>query len=309
MHGHSFDTNGFFFILKALLVLVVIGLGVHMVNAYPFSSDTQASVHEENIEEKETSIHPEIEIETSPPPIPAAGYLVGNLETGEVYAKRNADVVRPIASISKLMTAVVANETIGYNTLVYVSNAAVRTYGNQGGLYEGQRMSLHTMFHPLLLSSSNDAGEAIAGHLGQTRFYDLMNRKAIALKMKDTHFSDSSGLSDRNTSTPNDLFELAKYIYNQKKYIFDITTLPSATLLIEGTGLKQSFYNNNPFAGAAGFIGGKNGYTDNARKTLLSVFEMELAGRTYPIVIIVLGSEDHVSDTETLHSWFQEETL
>lgn len=247
----------------------------------------------------------ELKIHTSPPLVSATGYLVANLHTNEVYAEKNADVNRPIASISKLMTAVVANETIGYNKFVYVSNAAVTTYGEQGGLYEGQRMSLHTMLHPLLLESSNDAAEAIAGHLGTTYFYDLMNRKATALGMNNSHFSDASGLSDANTSSPADLFKLAHYIYTKKKYIFDLTTLPSATLLIEGTGLRQSFYNNNPFRDHPDYAGGKNGYTDAARKTLLTVFETTLGEKTYPVVIIVLGSEDHTQDTRSLYSWLQ----
>lgn len=247
----------------------------------------------------------DLAIYTPPPLVSASGYIVANLETNEVYAERNADVNRPIASISKLMTAVVANETIGYNRLVYVSGTAIATHGTQGSLYEGQRMSLHTLLHPLLLESSNDAATAIAENLGASRFHDLMNRKATALGMNNTHFADPSGLSEKNTSSPSDLFKLARYIYTKKKYIFDLTKLPSATLLIEGTGAHQTFANKIPFRDRPDFVGGKNGYIPEARQTLLSVFETKLGDKTYPILIVVLGSENHAQDTQALHSWLQ----
>jgi D-alanyl-D-alanine carboxypeptidase len=167
----------------------------------------------------------------------------------------------------------------------------------------GDTLTLENFYYPLLLESSNDAAVAIAEHAGFARFINLMNRKALVLNMSSTRFRDPSGLADENTSSARDLLQLARYIHNKKPLIFDITTRQQELTEQPSSDALRNFTNNNPMVGRTDFLGGKNGYTDNARHTLLSVFQTEVAGEKRDVVIIVLSAESHVEDTLLLLSW------
>lgn len=242
------------------------------------------------------------------PNVSAKSYLVADIDTGHVFAAKRATEAFPIASITKLMTAVVANETIAYNDPVTVTQRAVDTYGQAGGLSAGEALRLETLYYPLLLESSNDAATAIAEHHGFDNFMKLMNRKAMALDMDSTHFRDPSGLSDGNTSSGRDVFRLVRYIHDRKDFILDLTTEVQKTTAHPGSDALRNFTNNNPMVGRDNFLGGKNGYTDNARHTLVSVFSVSVDGSEREVAIIVLGSESHVEDTVRLLSWLKRAT-
>ena len=249
---------------------------------------------------------PTIETAVAPPRVGAASYLVADLGSGQVFAAKRAGEAFPIASLSKLMTAVVANETIAYNDPITVSQSAIDTYGFAGGLTAGEKLKLKDLYLPLLLESSNDAATAIAEHEGFNAFLRLMNHKALALDMETTRFSDPSGLSAENTSSSRDLFRLARYIYDKKRFILDLTASIQETIPQANSPELRNFTNNNPMVGRAGYRGGKNGYTDEARHTLLSVFDVSINNATHQVAIIVLGSESHVEDTRRLLAWLKQ---
>jgi len=232
----------------------------------------------------------------------ASAYLVSDLESGQILAAKNPNQKQPIASLTKLMTAVVAHEAIGNNTSITISDSAVATYGGSGGLAAGTTLSLRTLYRPLLLSSSNDAATAIAEKRGVERFRNLMNRKALAIGMNNTRFADASGLSDHNISTVTDLGRLARYIHNHNQFIFDITADAQQTVAARQSGPRQ-YVNNNPIHTEPGFVGGKNGYTDFAQHTALSVFKITKDGRSRSVVIVTLGSDQAAEDTRKLVSW------
>lgn len=238
--------------------------------------------------------------------VDASSYLVADLQTGKMLAGKNIRASLPVASITKLMTAVVAHETINDQTPIDITRSAVSTYGSAGNLTAEDSFSLSTLYYPLLLPSSNDAAAAIAEHAGERRFIDQMNRKALALGMQQTRFADASGLSASNVASSEDLIDLAKYIYNKHPFIFSITTKAQKT--VPGGYLRQSavFVNNHPLHSQPNFLGGKNGYTDQARHTLLSVFEVEKDGQKRPVGIVVLDSDQQITDTRKLLEWVEE---
>ena len=165
---------------------------------------------------------------------------------------------------------------------------------------------LETLYYPLLLDSSNDAAQAIAEHRGAGHFMNQMNHKARALSMTHTHFADPSGLSANNTSTAVDLFRLAHYIYDKKEFIFETTTILQENVSWEYDDSLRTFTNNNPLRTHPQFVGGKNGYTDEARHTLLSLFKVPVSGQDHTIIVIVLQSQDNDGDTLKLLSWLQQ---
>lgn len=324
-NGNSFDVEGLRFFGGVVVILLMVAVSVQIV--YPTVKSIAQHIHFENTAgvalssgaepPTDTSINqsppkesdiPKISDDTlryvPAPEVSARSYLVADLTTDTILLSKNSSTKRPVASITKLMTALVADEQIGYNTVIPITKEAVATHGRQGRLEAGQRMQLSTLIYPLLLESSNDAAAALAITRGRSAFISLMNQKAATLNMHNTAFADASGLSSRNISTAEDLLKLASHIYNEKKYIFDITTQIQKTFEAPGSDTLLNYTNNNPFKATPYFVGGKNGYTSAARKTLLSLFALPTQTSERILAIIVLGSENHAKDTEKLLDWF-----
>ncbi|MDR2493310.1 MAG: D-alanyl-D-alanine carboxypeptidase [Coriobacteriales bacterium] len=133
---------------------------------------------------------------------------------GRVLFERDADVAVPMASTTKMMTAIVALESTPLDTMMKVTLGAANTPGTEAGLEEGMMVSLHDLLYCLLVPSGNDAAVVIAENLSgyESRFVELMNEKAALLGMSSTHYADSSGLSDEDHySTVRDYLKLAQY--------------------------------------------------------------------------------------------------
>jgi len=150
-----------------------------------------------------------------------------------------------------------------------------------------------------LMESSNEAAETISRFYGRTVFIQHMNEKAASIGMLNTHFADASGSSAENTSTAEDLFMLAKYIYNNRSFIFNITSGKIKDSAYGANGFTD-IGNFNTFAGQQYFFGGKNGKTTAAFETNLSVFEFPTANTKRPVVSIILGSPDEKTEAQTL---------
>ena len=277
------DRNNFIF---ALLVL----------GAVLFGSIRNESAEELVLEQKpETTsfaailrIAPPSEIITgSLPRITAASALARDLSASEPFYLLNNGQQWPIASLTKLMTAIVAREKFPANAKIKVSANAVATEGGAGGFFVGGVYNLSQLLKPLLKLSSNDAAVALAEFYGEEKFLEEMNKKAATLGMRNTRFFDSSGLSPLNQSTLEDLEKLAVYIFHRHPDIFDITA--------EREG------NIHPFAGKENFLGGKTGFIDEANGNLISLFSKSDGGT---LLVIVLGSEDRFLDTKILYDRF-----
>ncbi len=238
------------------------------------------------------------------PQISADAYLVADLDSGDILLEHNSGREYPIASLTKLITALTSLDVVNQYQTARVSSRASATYGDFGGLKEGELVSVGTLLYPLLLESSNDAAEVIAEHYGRNRFLSQMNKKARSIGLNMTHFDDPSGLSPKNTSTAQDLFTLAQYVYRHKSYVLDITKTAMKKVEKENLGAKtHTWYNNNYFVvkGNPRYLGGKNGYTDAAGRTLISLFSLPLSEfQKRNIAVIVLASENREKDAEKL---------
>ena len=229
------------------------------------------------------------------PKVGALAYLVGDLNTGEVILAKNQEERLPIASVSKLMTALVAREITNEDDIAQVSKKALATKGANGNFRVGEKIKTTDLLYPLLLESSNDAAEVLAEYFGRESFISKMNAKAQNLKMSKTSYEDSSGLSEKNQSTVSDIFKLAGYLNHQKKDLLQITTKRSYS------NKKHSWSNTNQFMQKDGYFGGKSGYTNPAKQTVVSLFNLPLGKTGYrPIAIILLQSADRQKDVETI---------
>jgi lipoprotein-anchoring transpeptidase ErfK/SrfK len=239
------------------------------------------------------------------PKVSAKAFLIADIHSGTVYAEHNADQALPIASISKLLTALVANETIHYDrTLTVTKDDRKQTEGTPGSIAPGDTFTVGELFYPLLMESNNSAAYSLARYNGMDNFVGWMNDKAKAIGMENTHMEDPSGLSPENKASANDLFKLTRYIAQNQSFILNLSREPQKTMKAEN-GRTYTFGNFNVFTGNPQFLGGKVGYTDEARETMTTVWELPIENATATISIVVLGSEDRKKDIDALLKWFK----
>ncbi|MDP3988938.1 MAG: CapA family protein [bacterium] len=238
-----------------------------------------------------------------PPPVSARSYLIGDVQTGEIIAEFNSDIVVPIASITKLFTAVTAGRVFRPEAITTVTQSALDTYGSSGGLVRGERFTIDELFDPLLLESSNDTAELIAQTYGRSLFMEEMNDDVRSLSLASTSFDDPSGLSPQNLSSASDLFLFAQYLYKKEPELLARTT--NKYVEIDRTAHNSYHYwsNRNAFVtyGDQWYVGGKIGYIPEAAQTMLAFFTVRggvLDERTYAVIVLQSGSRNR--DVATL---------
>lgn len=236
------------------------------------------------------------------PNVTAPVFLVQEIDGEKAIAGYQEDYRWPIASITKLMTAVVALEKIGTDTGVIVSQAAVETEGDAGGFTAGEEFTVYDLVAAMMTVSSNDAAAAVADYVGTPRFFDLMQEKAAQLGMTETSFIDATGLSYLNQSTARDVARLVAYIHEAYPEILELSTHPTNQITELASGVKRSLKNINAFAGSTGFKGGKTGFTEESKGNLVSLFAYD--DKLYTLV--VFGTADRFAETRKLLSWVKE---
>lgn len=227
------------------------------------------------------------------PRLSARAYLAADLVTGEIIVELNEQYAAPIASVTKLMTALVAHDQMDMQKYAIVSRDSYNTYGTQGELLLGEKIRVQDLMYPLLMESSNDAAEVIADAYdkGHDAFMGEMNKQAAALGMVDTYFEDPSGLNPKNVSTVRDLMVLGRHIHKHSPIIYDMTRVKQYAIR------KHQWFNKNRFLTYDSFIGGKNGYIDESKKTTVSTFDIPLArGGKRTVIIVLLKSDDREGD-------------
>lgn len=254
---------------------------------------------------------PKIKPSVPRPYITAESYLVANLVTGEKYIDFNSDKVFPIASVSKLYTALVVHHLFDLQKDIEINQNALDAYGDAGHLVLGEKFKPDELLHVLLLESSNDAAVAFADSFGYKDFMEQMNAFAQEIGMHNTKFKDSSGLSPDNVSNASDLLTLTKYLYASEKGILDISKRYQIDIATTTDHGYHHLININPFSMREDFIGGKTGRTQQAKEAMVSLFNQEINGTVYPIAIIVLRSDygEREINTEKLLGQFNEKIL
>jgi|SRR6266481_3134828 len=234
----------------------------------------------------------------NPPVIRAEAALVENFTTGEVYASQNSDKRWPLASLTKLMTAVIAMQKFNQNDVIPVTGTV--SGGDIVSGIEG-RYTMNDLLNVMLVASRNEVAEAFAASYGRVSFLAAMNEQAREWGMRDTHYDDPSGLSATNQTTIADLQKLVMHISTAYPGIWKITEQPKQTITDLNNGKTLTFDATNMFAGEPEFMGGKTGFTDEAQGNLISLFKY----RELPVLVIVLGTDDRFGDTSKLYAWYK----
>jgi serine-type D-Ala-D-Ala endopeptidase (penicillin-binding protein 7) len=238
------------------------------------------------------------------PELATPHYLIADVDSSTVLAASDLDESVPIASLTKLMTAVVAAEYINLDTRVQITTPTfVQSLIPRLG--ERSSVSMYSLLELLLLESSNEAAEVIAGEVGREQFIAYMNERAKSLGMEQTHFTDPSGLDAGNVSSVGDLLRLIQYIYEKRRFIVDISAgkkLPDIYVSGEFSGLS----NFNDVQGLDNFIGGKIGETNAAGQTSVTLHTLEVKGVERVVAIIILGSSGRTEDVTALMQYATE---
>jgi len=224
--------------------------------------------------------------------ITAKSYLALDINSGEVLLEKNSDQRQSIASITKLMNAVVAEENISKNQNITLNSEMLKPEGQSPSLYPGLNISFENLLKASLIQSVNDAAQSISYFIGKDKFINLMNQKAKDLDMQNTIFVDVNGLSLENRSTAKNLAIFASYVYKNHPEILKITQ-SNDFWLPDTSGRLLKFQNVNNFYYLTQFLGGKTGYLPESRQNIVSVFKVN--GK--PVAIITLNSKNQQADT------------
>ncbi len=238
------------------------------------------------------------------PKVNAISYLVADADTGEVILSKDPDGIFPPASLTKLLTTLVATENMPLNQDLLVTSKALSVYGSEQVLEPNEHILLSDILYPLLMESSNNAAEVIAENYkyGKDPFVGLMNQKAESIGMTNSTFVEPSGVSHENLTTANDLLKLALYIYKEDQNpsftpnILNITQVKQ----YEIANINHIWYNGNQLMQYKVFLGGKNGYTEAASETAVAFYRISISGTQRNIVVIVLKSPNRNNDVGAL---------
>ncbi|MFQ2919705.1 D-alanyl-D-alanine endopeptidase [Aeromonas allosaccharophila] len=280
-------------LLPLLLGAVMLPATMDSAHANPFSASSKSSSG--FLERRDV------------PNLSSAAFVVANHRTGEVISERNGNRVMPIASLTKLMTAlVVLDANLRLNEMLTVTNADIdRIKGTGSRLAIGSKLSRAEMLHIALMSSENRAASALARHYpgGQRAFVEAMNAKARMLGMWNTRYADSTGLNPRNVSTAQDLAKLAaaaasyplirQYSTDEQSYV--------------RTNKRQLHYlNSNRLIreGQWEFTLSKTGYIREAGRCLVLGTKVNRE----PVIMVLLNAEttnDRVADAKRIKTWLE----
>lgn len=231
--------------------------------------------------------------------------LVVDQDTDEVLLSKNPEAVLPIASITKLMTAmVVVDAGQSMDEPLRVEKVQLDTpRNNRSRLKVGAELSRGELMHLALMSSENRAAYALGANYpgGMSELVTAMNRKAEELGMQDSHFVEPTGLSSKNQSSARDLALLVKAAY-QHPVIREYSTSPDAAMPV-GRRLVQ-FRNTNSLVRSPIWEIGlqKTGYISEAGRCV--VMQAQLAGRKLIMVLLdSAGRYSRVGDAERIRRW------
>ena len=206
-----------------------------------------------------------------PTSVAASGAVLYEPQSGRVLFEQQAHVKRPMASTTKLMTALVAAESLSLKRSVTVKDEALRVIGTSMGLCSGDVLTVEDLLKGLLLSSGNDAANVLALETAGSleAFAQQMNDRAARIGMTDTRFVTPSGLdADGHGSTPYDMALLAAEVLDHP-ILADICAMRQATVTISGRSVTLTNH-NKLLARYDGAIGMKTGFTTAAGRCLVS---------------------------------------
>ena len=232
--------------------------------------------------------------------------LIYDRASGKILYEKNGNKQTPMASTTKIMTAIVVLENANLKDVVSIDSKAAGIGGSRLGLSKNDKISVNDLLYGLLLRSGNDAAIALANYVGGSvnGFADLMNKKAEEMGLKNSHFIVPHGLdNDGHYITAYELAKMADYALKIDKFK-EIVSTKSTTINING--YTKAINNTNQLLGSvSGVYGVKTGFTNGAGRCLVSACKRD----NLDIITVVIGAnttKERTSDTIKLIEYANE---
>ncbi len=231
--------------------------------------------------------------------------LVVDLRSDYIVQGKNIDAVRPIASLTKIMSSLVLVQNRKLDEVVTIPAEATEVEGSKAGFKAGEKFRVRDLVKAMLIRSANDAAFALEKHYSSENF-DLvktMNERAKQLGLSHTVFADAIGLSAKNRSTAWELYLLTKEFLKHSWLAKVVSQSQVEVCSLEGRC--YSLWNTNRLV-RQGFKGVKTGYTEEAGHCLIALKYIQ----NHPVIFIVLGAPDgHIrfEDVELAGEWLERE--
>ncbi len=230
----------------------------------------------------------------------ASSYVLMEEDTKRVLLSKNMNSKKLIASTTKIMTSVIAIESKKLNKTVKVTDKVLESYGSNIYLSIGEKMKLEDMVYGLLMQSGNDAALMISEFLGkEDKFVKKMNKKAKEIGMKNTVFSNPHGLDEKNKnySTAYDMALLMRYANSYKKFR-EITGCKKH--IVKTDEKTYVWTNKNKLLYTYKYTtGGKTGYTDKAKRTLVTSASKD----NLNLIVVTLNDGNDFKDHKELYEY------
>jgi D-alanyl-D-alanine carboxypeptidase len=245
-----------------------------------------------------SSISLPLHTQAEPVGVSARNAVLIEQESGRIIYEKNAHDKHRIASITKVMTAILAIESGKLDEVVTVSDKAVRAEGSSLYLKPGEKIKLEHLVYGLMMRSGNDSAVAIAEHVGGSLegFVYMMNEKAAELGMINTVFSNPHGLDDHENhySTAYEMALLTRYAMENEKYKEVAGTKVYRAPAAPGESWDRSWTNKHRLVtGMYSYAtGGKTGYTKRAKRTLITTASKE----GLDVIAVTLNGPDDWKD-------------
>lgn len=199
-------------------------------------------------------------------------YIVMEANNQMVIEGSNEDYIQSVASISKIMTCILAIENMDLDTIITVDDTINQAWGSGIYIHIGDKISLRDLLYGLMLRSGNDAAAMIAKAVAQdvVKFVDMMNDKAKQLGLHNTTFSNPSGLDEEDNGNLSTVYDMARLMaYCHQNPIFNEIVGTKEYVREDGNG---TWLNKNKLLTTYKYcIGGKTGFTKKARRTLITI--------------------------------------
>lgn len=246
-------------------------------------------------------VYPPVSRGYAVPSFSARSVLIKDLNTQALLFQKDTNLQLPIASTTKIMTALVGTEYFRPNSVLTAStSASIR--GARVGLSYGEQLNFRSLLYGMLLNSGNDAAYDIAENYsgGVAGFVKAMNQKTSGLGLTNTRFDNPAGFDSPNHySSALDLSKITEEALKNPELVKIFATKETQVLSLD----KKQKYNlvnlNRLLSSVNGVLGVKTGYTDAAKENLVGLVERD----GHRIITVVLGSDDRFGETEKLIEW------
>lgn len=280
-------------ILITLLPFIINSSKLLTANQIPQNNSKVAGIQKFNI--------PPISKNIQAPVVSARSVLVKDLATNTVLYQKDAGIRVPIASVTKVMTALLGSEYFKANQTLTIGESA-KAAGSRTGLIKGEILTFRSLLYAMLLNSGNDAAFAVAENYpgGVLGFVSAMNKKVGALNLYNTRFDNPAGFdSPGHYSSAYDIAIITQEALKNYQLAKIVATKDTEILSIDKK-YKHPLRNLNVLLSkVSGVMGVKTGYTDAAKENLVTLVERE----GHQLLFVVLGSNDRFGESTSLIEW------